>query len=384
MADLIAPVDTYTAARTARTNAEILADLEERLRARGFTPESWAETDYKRAITEIVADIRGIDEQVRADLATMMSPDTASGPWLEMLAGGFFFITPTPEVTATIQLRLTDIANIARPPITSRIVAPWNPEGPEPLYYFRTAPTTIPKGGYIDVEFTAEEPGAVYNIPANSINSLTTPIPGVVVSSPPVGESGSIMLTVGRDKEGDASLRQAVTDKWSLLRRGWAKETIRALIREAMPKVTRTFIRDDNPLPGEAWAYMATPTGPITPSEVLAVYEYLRDGVRKPVSNKPVRCFSATALGWFLEGRIYTNGAPGVAKAAFKRAFDYMYNYDLGAPVYRSRLEDVMIDPSQGVQAAEITNFPEVYTPSPIQFLVFTVGLIEEKAKVLI
>lgn len=60
-----------------------------------------------------------------------------------------------------------------------------------------------------------------------------------------------------------------------------------------------------------------------------------------------------------------------------------MTNYPLGEPIYRSRLADVIIDPTLGVQAADLSGIPEVLSPAVAESVQFTWGLTQADAALL-
>lgn len=381
----LTPVEAYEQAIAERSLSEIEADLRERLKARGFNPDTWSDSDYKTAIKWIVADVKQGDESIRAYLARGGFLDTAEEPWLDLLVAGFFQIVRLPESSATIRLRLTDTSNTARSPFSGPLIAVWNPSNPDAALYFQSPPNVlVPQGGFVDVEFLAEGTGAKYNVAPGSITSLTTPIPGVAVSSPAFPGTASIVVTPGRDKESNASLVAAAKDKWSLLRRGWNAATIRAILRDVIPEATRVFVRDDNPLPGEAWVYMATSTGPVSFDRVVTATNYFKGEGVKPLSNKPIRFFASQNAVYALDVILYTDGSADAPLLAQQRLAAYMSNYPLGKDIYREALEEAFRLPSAGVQAGIITNQPAIIASQPIEAVQFTTSFTIMPASVLL
>jgi hypothetical protein len=233
------------------------------------------------------------------------------------------------------------------------------------------------------VEFVAERAGAKYNVSPGSITTLATPIPGIAVSSPPIPGSASIVLVPGSDAESNESLRAAAKDKWSLLRRGWSAATIRAILRDLIPEATRVFVRDDNPLPGECWVYMATATGAISQSRLIEAALYFRQDNVKSLSNKPIRFFTGVPVVYTIEGPIYTDGSALALTLAQQRLGLYMENYPLGQPIYREALEATLRNPEQGVQAATITNLDPILTSTPTQIVQFAFTMTPTPASII-
>lgn len=375
--------ETYDTAATARQKTAIYADLVARLEQAGFTPTSWSDSDYKKAIVWLLSDVREGDEQIRTQLFNSGFIDNAESPWLDMFAAGFFQIVRRAATTTTVRLRLTDTTNSSRSPTSLPLTAVWNPTDPDNALYFRCASgVTIPKGGYVDVEFVAERSGAKYNVAPNSITSLVTPLPGVALTSPPITGTSTIIVVSGNDQESDVNLRAACKDKWALLRRGWSARTIRALLRDFAPEATRIFIRDDNPLPGEAWVYLATATGLLPGPRIVEIYSYFAGENIKPLSNKPLRFFNANIEPITLVTTLWTDGTSTAVALANQRLQTYMTDYPLGTAIYRERLEAVMASPSLGVQAAEIDSFPDEYIPLPGASVQLSTIITELPAKV--
>lgn len=358
--------DSYDVASVARDKVAIYNDLATRLKEAGFTPESWSDSDYKKAIAWLLADVREGDEQVRVNLFKSGFIDDAIFPYLDMAAAGFFQIVRRAATTTTIRLRLTDTTNTARAATTNPLTAVWNPTDPDNALYFR-APSGIivPQNGFVDVDFVAERPGAKYNVLPGSINTLVTPIPGVTVSSPAIPGTVTIIVVAGTDQESDLSLQTACKDKWSLLRRGWSARTIRALMRDFIPEATRVYVRDDMPIPGEAWVYMATATGNVTSVRKDETYAYFAGENVKPLSNKPLRFFNGNIQPYTIDVTLWTDGNATSIELANQRLQVYMTDYPLGQPIYREALEATMRDPALGVQAAEIQNLDDVFVPVP-------------------
>lgn len=376
--------ETYALASTARTKNVIYADLTTRLTNAGFTPDSWSDSDYKKAMTWLAADTREGDEQVRVQLFKGGFIDDAIGPYLDMLAAGFFQVVRRAATTTTVRLRLTDLTNTPRPPTPLPLTAVWNPTDPNNALYFQCpAGIIIPQNGFVDVDFRAERPGAKYNVPPGSITSLVTPIPGVGVSSPAIPGTVTIIVVAGTDDELDTSLKEACRNRWALLRRGWSARTIKALMRDFIPEATRVFVRDDNPLPGEAWVYMATATGNVPNTRRDDTYAYFRGESVKSLSNKPLRFFNGNIQPMTLDVAMWTNGTATAVALANQRLQVYMTDYPLGTAIYRERLESIMASPGLGVQATEIADFPDELIPKAGASVQFTTNVTTFPAKVL-
>ncbi len=350
---------TLASIRAPRDHDTILEDLLTRaavakLRSRGWQPERIA-----RVMFELQTSASVVWEDARRAIVEGGYPSLATGDYLDMCLVGFFLEARLRATSAIVQLRLTDTANAGphkRPPGQ---IAVAQPSSATPLYYRSNMSIAVPKGGYTDVSFVAESPGAAYNVAPGAITELTTPIAGVTVTSPAIGLTGSCMVVPGVNEETDTLYLARCQDKWSLLGRGWSDATIRSLIRIAATaaggSATRFKIKSPGGLPYVTDAYVANATGPITASLALACYSYLKDPTRRRVGAYPVRVYSATLLQVPLAVTLYSDGSnPGMQTDADARLVELETGYDLGRIMYASRIIDSLVDVATGCVAATI------------------------------
>jgi phage-related baseplate assembly protein len=144
--------------------------------------------------------------------------------------------------------------------------------------YYRSAnatSVTVPAGSYVDVPVRAEGAGAAYNQPA--VNVLVSPaLPGVAVTSPNYGAGSSWRTADGRDEETDADLRARCVARWATLGRGATEAAYRYIATScpAAPGVTRAAVVA-GPGDGTLTLYLATSSGPASPTEVSLVAAWL-------------------------------------------------------------------------------------------------------------
>lgn len=350
--------------------ANILNGFPATLNSKGWQPQRIA-----RALTEVQADASSTLEGMISSIASGGFVDSAGGPWLDLLAFGFFRILRTVARQTILQLRLTDMANLG-PYTLSRPIAVAYPSTPAPQYYRAQAGSiTVPRGGFVDAPFVADKAAAIYNVAPGQIVDLATPVPGVAVSSPAIGTSQSILIQAGLDQESDDSLRAACINLWGLLAQGYTVQRIVALLQQNDPTLTRFRVLDPSGIPGVAAAYMATAAGPATFAQALSGYQYLLDPSRKPVGNYPVQVYPSGQFIQPLSVTLYTDGSNQSAQTdANARLLAYQGALDLGMQLHASRLSDVLIDEgNKGIIGAVFTNLigVELINPGPIDAIVF-------------
>jgi hypothetical protein len=366
-----------------QTPAQALADLLARAEAKLLNARGYEATRLARILLEIEADTsstaQGLVLQIGAGGFLDPLPGVVEAdpnPWLDLVAWGWFQEYRNAARATVLQLRLTDTAGGGPWPLSNPIAVAY-PSSDRPLYYRSQAGSiSVPRSGYVDAVFVAESMGSIYNVAPGQIVDLATPIPGVTVTSPAVGTTGSIILSAGADVESNASLRARLRDKWSLLGRGWMAATIRALARQALPgRTLRGQVFDPGPVPGVPDVYLADNAGPISAADALIVYNYLADRARKPVGNYPVRVYQATSLVVTLNATLYRSGSnPNAEALAAERLEAYAETLDLGMPVHVSRIVDTLVDPDSGVIGAYLPDYQgtEFITPAVTDWVGFT------------
>lgn len=310
----------------------------------------WQAHQLARAVTEAVAQVSASYEADRVDVFDSGFIISAKGPWLDLAATWYGELRGRARQTI-VQVRLTDTAGAGPYTVPAGSIVGANVSSATPLYYRRSTSIDVPKDGFVDVPFLAEAAGVAYNVAPGAITSLRTPIPGVGVTSPAIAGQGTILLSSGADAELDDDLRARCLLKWALLGRGWASETIRALVLDNFTGiVTRMLVRDPGGIPGVAFAYLADIDGPVSAATALAVYQFLADKARKPVSNYPVRARQATLKNQALIIKLYSDGSnPDARGAAEDRLLSFQRSLDLGAMVFKSRVVDVLVDVPSGI-----------------------------------
>lgn len=349
---------TYEQLAAIRTQSIIATDLYNRATARNANVKGLTDADLRRILIEVVADVRESEETARKDILDSGFVDKAQGSLLDLLGVGFFDEERLPATIATIKLRLFDAVGQGPYDVAARTIAVVEDDD-TPLYYRLTTSITVPQTGEKYGFFEAVAAGAAYNILAGTPIKLATPIPGVGIAATFVPELSGVVVSAGTDAESDASYRQRLRDKWATLSAGWTAAAIRYHIRKVLPNATRIFVRDDGPASGQAWAYCAGPTAPISTSDALLAYAYLNDPERKPVSNRPVKVLPSVSVVVPLAITLYTDGSDDALALAAARLAESTRDYtERLFPM--SRANDALYDIDSGVLNVAISPYQDI------------------------
>lgn len=339
---------TYEQLIAARDQTDIAADILNRLEAKGILAKGWTDADIRRGLVEVIADLRESEEFKRVEVIDSGFLRTAEGALLDLLGVGFFDEERLPATIATVQFRLFDSVGQGPYTVPAGSIAVIGAETDDPLYYRLQEEKTIPQNGEVNGSFRAVAVGSKYNVLSGTPVKLATPIPGVEIEATFVVALNGIVIDAGTDAESDASYQQRCADKWSIIAAGWTQGAIRYYIRQVVPDASRIFVRDDGPTTGEAWAYCATSTGPISVAEAVAAAAYLNDPLRKPVSNRPVRVLPAVSIVVPLDITLFTDGSPTALPLAATRLSESTRDYE-ARTFPASRIYDALYDPPTGV-----------------------------------
>jgi hypothetical protein len=339
---------TYEQLAAIREQNVIATDIYNRAAARGANVKGLTEADLRRILIEVIADLRNSEEIARVDILDSGFVDKAVGAMLDLLGVGFFDEERLPATVATIQLELSDEVGQGPYEVAARSVAVVGADTDTPLYYRLTTSITVPQNGTKSGTFEAVAVGAAYNILSGTPVKLATPIPGVGIAATFVTALSGVVVIAGSDAESDTSYRQRLRDKWATLSAGWTAATIRYYIRKILPNATRIFVRDDGPASGQAWAYCAGPTAPISTADAVAAATYLNDPIRKPVSNRPVLVIPSIPVVVPLAITLFTDGSDDALSLAAARLLASSYDYTQRV-FPASRVYDALYDIDNGV-----------------------------------
>ncbi len=204
--------------------------------------------------------------QLIAAIAAGGFVDYAQGPWLDLLAWNVYGLTRRPAVSTKGLIVLTDAAGAG--PFDIALGQLWVASG-DGKRFVNSSAGTLPKGGTLTLEVTAESPGLAWNVGNNAIATMVTALPGVAVANPDPG-TGTWWTQAGNDQEGDASLRARCKTRWATLAVGATADAYTFWARNASSAVTRTKVTASS-VPGQVLVYLAGASGGVSPDVVAAV-----------------------------------------------------------------------------------------------------------------
>lgn len=299
------------------------------LSATSFPTTSWQPGSVPRKLLE--ADAEANEERDVLDVAIAsggflekadpgVADDSVAGPWLRLLAYTVYGVQWRVGVQARGQVVLVDAG--AQGPFTfapGELVA----ASSGGRRYANSTGGTLTLSGTLTLDFTAEGVGAEYNVPVGSVTQLLTVRPGVTISNPAVGSTGTWLTRQGTDPETQAELRQRCRNRWPTLGTGGAPSGYEFWATEASPEVTRVYVTASTTIAGAVNVYLAGPAGPVSPAAVADVQEYLERVA--PVTVVPV-ALSAEALPVTVAGTVRVvasrlTEARAVAEANLARLF---------------------------------------------------------------
>ncbi len=231
---------------TPRTRQQWRDLLLNELRDAGFAVGLAPSGDNRRNVVEFVAGgLAKVDETV-AKIAAGAFLDTALGDWLKLRVKSGYDITAKPATMTVGTVRLTCAATAG--PYTIVAGQVWvgrAAAGSTPARrYQNTTGGALASGGILDVQVSAEQPGSAYNLGNGQITQVFTGLPGVSVTNPAVGMTGTWITTPGTDEEvtQPEAFRQRARDRWGTLGRLGNIDAYRYLVTSSNPEITRARV----------------------------------------------------------------------------------------------------------------------------------------------
>jgi len=179
------------------TENDVLALLIGQAQTLGLATTDWEPGSPELQIMEMVA-------QVVNDLVTSVRPvivgggfvDTATGTWLTLNSHERYNLDRTEAVTTVGYLQLTVAAGAGPYPLTAGTMQFLSASGKRFTGPTGASPTinTAQNGTNANrITITAESPGAAYNVPADTITTIATPLPGVTCTNPAAAFSAVVV-----------------------------------------------------------------------------------------------------------------------------------------------------------------------------------------------
>jgi uncharacterized phage protein gp47/JayE len=335
------------------TEDQILDVMLGLLKSAGFPVMSWAPKAIPRRLLRAMARAGANLSGLIPILARSGFGALALGDWLDVYTESFYNLARDPATFTVGQLVLEDIGGVG--PETFVVGQLWAVSA-DGHRYRNTTGGTLPLNGTISgntalsLTFEAENEGAAYNVAVGDITELATPIPGIRVSNPVIGATGTWITEQGVDEESDPAYFARGQGRWSTLGVGGNDDFYRYNARTAAPAVTRVQVLEATPVPGDSTLYLAGPEGPAGTTDVTAVQAWF-DGVTHHVLCTNTIVHAAVAHPITLTGSPQVLAAYlDTAKAAWTAAFtEYRQTLDIGAKVVIDKIVQLIMDQT-GVQ----------------------------------
>ena len=199
-----------------------------------------------------------------------------------LLAEDFYQITADPAVATVGKFRIAATAAASGSTVQIGGLVVRYGSGATQVLYSNTEPFTPVLGSTVDVTVAAQVAGAAGNIGNNATLALVTAYPGLSVTNPVIGSTGTWITTRGQNVEALPKLAQRCYERWADLAEGTSAERFARLVRLAFTSagltnpITRIYVDDSNPLgPGSVELHLATDAGPASGDEVTRVQNYI-------------------------------------------------------------------------------------------------------------
>jgi uncharacterized phage protein gp47/JayE len=218
------------------TQDEELQELLTAATAEGFPVTSWQSGSVPRTLLEIDAQTNSAVRTNVSDIARGGFLDLATAGWLTLLAKSVFNEDRVEAVITRGDATLTCASNAG--PYTIGLRSIWISTSGG-LRFTNISAGTLSTGGTLSLSWEAEQAGATYNVAANTLTRMVTPLAGVTVNNP----SASWITQTGANEESDEDLRDRCRDKWAILGTGSSESAYEYWSRQADSEVRRVKVR---------------------------------------------------------------------------------------------------------------------------------------------
>lgn len=181
------------------------------LGAVGFPVTAWQPGNPGRTFVELISKMLGSLPLSIRQVAEMGILARSAGAWCTLYAAQFYNVERQAAVFAVGTLRLANNSGSTKTYAAGELLA----TSSTGKLYRNVNAISIDDGDTLDDSWTAEQPGYAYNVNAGAITSLSTPIPGITITSPAVGTTGTWLTTYGAEEESDERLKLRCTGKWA-------------------------------------------------------------------------------------------------------------------------------------------------------------------------
>ncbi len=375
-----ASLTSLLAPLTQTQNLQQILDL---LQLGGFPATAWqsgsAGPVFANTEAALVADLSAAVTAIAAGGYLPISPGGsqvgATGAWLDLL-GQQIFQSPRNGATFTAgQIILLDAAGAG--PFTIQKNG-CTVEDPSRTYLYTSTnatPLTLPLNGSLTLTVQAAQAGAAYNLAVGALSILLTSLPGVTVSNPAIGSTGTWITTTGTNAETDQLYAQRLAARWATL--GSGSNTGAYYYNATTPAVTGSTEVTQCAVfasGGVVSVVVGGPNGPISTAGLALVNAAIQ--ARRPLTV-PVNVINATPSLTTFAGNVFVLGSydPVATLAAVEAAIAaLLQSIPMGGTLYVDQvIQTVMNVP--GVYNLTLTapaatvNFGATVAPTPVFLL---------------
>lgn len=318
---------------TPKTEEEALDELLSFLDDVGFSASSWQPGSKARHIVQLLARLRASFSNTTLLITKGRYNDTAEGEWLHLFSKSHYNNDVVPAQTPRIRIRLKDDASAG--PFTEN-AGDSIAKDENGVTYRNIDAISLPEDGNILVDYEAETPGALAEIPVSA--TLVTPMAGVTVTLEEI-------IRPGANVESDTRLRERNRSKWFTLSQAAPGDAYRVWAMEASGSVTRVWVDDLNPRgPGTVDVIIAGASGSLPDGVSDTVEAYINgevDGVYRRPLGTDLAVISATEYTVNVTGTVYSNGSydlSSVQTAAHAAINAYISTVAVGGTVLLAEL----------------------------------------------
>ena len=299
---MTATLQELIAAPTAAQIDESLLDV---LEALGMPTTSWRAGGVTLSLVEGQAETTVALWALVAAVTAGGYLRLAKGAWLTLLARELYKEERQPATFARHTVVLRTAAGAGPHTVAARSM--WLRDPITGRRFVGPLAGTVLSEGSQTVVFEAEVVGLNYNLGANALSELLTPLPGVSIDS-------SELLTQGHDQEPDVSLQQRCEDKWGTIGIAANEAGYRYWARSASTEVTRVSCSVD--FLGDITLWLAGASGGINSGVANDVATWIDTNGKRPlgilVHGKPA---TNVATVWTLTVQVLPGYEASVATA---------------------------------------------------------------------
>lgn len=233
---------TYAELIVPQTPEEVEETLLSLAAAAGLPTTAWQAGAVPRSLISFFADVASDLWFGLARIANGVVLDYSSGAWLTILGRSQWREEMLSPTICAGEVVLTSIGG-GPYTISAGQVTVATPSG---VRFVNTTGGTLAVGGTLTLSVQAQKSGAAANVAIGAITVLVSSYPGVEVSNPEIGATGTWITSLGTDKESDAKFKARLIAKWGTLSTGSPKSAYKYWALST-PGVTRAKVDDENP-----------------------------------------------------------------------------------------------------------------------------------------